>query len=143
MDCTDVSALYYVCVKRIFQPDFPFSITFVYCFPGCTIQTPGHLLLSYYAVRMELFDLFFHILLANSPCTLITPIVHSLIAGIACLFIQARDCSTVLQLEVILLCKAQTRDWVLTVHGFFDTLNMDAEIQQLVEMVRNSPCYVS
>jgi hypothetical protein len=76
----DVSALYYVCVKRICLLVPSFSITFIYCFPGCTIQSPGHLLLSYYAVRMELFDLFFRVLLA-SPCTLIKPIVPQLIAG--------------------------------------------------------------
>ena len=38
---------------------------------------------------------------------------------------------------------AIARGWVLTVHGFFDTLNMDAEIQQLVEMVRNLPWYAN
>jgi len=32
---------------------------------------PRHLLLSYYAVRMELFDLFFFRVLLASPCTLI------------------------------------------------------------------------
>ena len=38
---------------------FSFSITFIYRFPGCTIQTLGHLLQFYYAVRMDLFLIFF------------------------------------------------------------------------------------
>ena len=36
---------------------------------------------------------------------------------------------------------SNTQGWVLTVYGLFEALNMDAEIQQLVEMVRNSPWY--
>ena len=38
---------------------------------------------------------------------------------------------------------AIARGWGLTLHGFFDSLNMDTEIQQLVEMVGNSSWYAN